>query len=80
MPMPEEVGVEAVLPASDAFTAAGRERLNRGAPFYGRLIGHSASFDQRTGILTCSTYAVWGMPRPAALLANPRHYDFLEGR
>jgi hypothetical protein len=80
MPMPEDVGIEAVLPAKDAFTAVGRERLNRGAPFYGRLIGHSASFDKGSGVLTCSTYAVWGMPRPAELLANPRHYDFLEGR
>ncbi len=80
MPMPEDVGIEAVLPADDAFTADGRERLNRGAPFYGRLIGHSASFDSNSGILTCSAYAVWGMPRPAELLAHPRHYDFLEGK
>jgi hypothetical protein len=63
MLMPEEVGIEAVLPANDDFIAAGRERLERGAPFYGRLIGHSASFDSATGVLTCSAYAVWGMPR-----------------
>lgn len=80
LPMPEDVGIEAVLPAGEAFTAAGRERLSRGAPFYGRLIGHSASFDQSSGVLTCSAYAVWGMPRPAELLDRPRHYDFLEGR
>jgi hypothetical protein len=80
MPMPEEIGIEAVLPAGNAFTADGRERLGRGAPFYGRLIGHSASFDSNGGILTCSAYAVWGMPRPATLLTSPRQYDFLEER
>lgn len=80
MLMPNEVGIEAVLPSDEAFTASGRERLGRGAPFYGRLIAHSASFDERTGILTCSAYAVWGMPRPTGLLEEPRHYDFLEER
>jgi hypothetical protein len=78
MPMPEEVGIEAVLPAKECLTADGRERLGRGAPFYGRLIGHSASYDSATGILTCSAYAVWGMPRPKGLLDHPRHYNFLE--
>lgn len=80
MLMPDEVGIEAVLPAVEAFTAAGRERLSRGAPFYGRLIGHSASFDESRGVLTCSAYAVWGMTRPASLLARPQHYEFLEGQ
>lgn len=79
MRMPDGVGIEAVLPASDqAFTDAGRERLHRGAPFYGRLIGHSVSFDSATGILTCSAYAVWGMTRPARLLAQSQPYKFLE--
>jgi hypothetical protein len=78
MPMPDEVGIVAVFPAEEAFTAAGRERLDRTAPFYGRIIGHSASFDERTGVLTCSAYAVWGMSRPAGLMASPREYDFLE--
>jgi hypothetical protein len=35
MQMPEGVGIEAVLPARDALTAAGQERLTRGKPFYG---------------------------------------------
>jgi hypothetical protein len=78
--MPEEVGIEAVLPAADAFTADGRERLNRGAPFYGQLIAHSASFNQSSGVLTCSAYALWGMPRARGLLDQPSEYDFLEGR
>jgi hypothetical protein len=78
IPMPEDVGIEAVLPAADAFTAAGRERLDRGKPFYGRLIGHSASFDSDTGILTCSAYAVWGMTRPSPLLKQAQPYEFLE--
>jgi hypothetical protein len=78
MRMPDGIGIEAVLPAGDAFTPDGRERLLRGAPFYGRLIGHSVSFDAATGILTCSTYAVWGMTRPARLLPQIQPYDFLE--
>jgi hypothetical protein len=78
MPMPEGVGVEAVLPAEDAFTSAGLERLNRGTPFYGRFIGHSASFEEASGVLTCCAYAVWGMPRPKGLLDKVRDYDFLE--
>lgn len=78
MPMPEEVGIEAVLPAPECLTADGRERLDRGAPFYGRIIGHSASYDAGTGILTCSAYAVWGMPRPQSLLDYPHNYEFLE--
>jgi hypothetical protein len=76
--MPDEVGVHVVLPAKDALTPSGVERLERGAPFYGRLIAHSASFDQTTGILTCCAYAVWGMPRPAKLLTEVRSYEFLE--
>lgn len=79
IPMPDDLGIEAVLPATEAFTAAGRERLSRGRPFYGRLIGHSASFDSDTGILTCSAYAVWGMTRPSALLDQVQPYDFVEG-
>jgi hypothetical protein len=78
MPMPDEVGIEAVLPAEDAFTSAGLERLNRGTPFYGRFIGHSASFEETSGVLTCCAYAVWGMPRPKGLLDRVRDYDFLE--
>lgn len=78
MRMPEEVGIEAVLPASELFTSDGRERLNRGAPFYGQLIAHSASFNQSSGVLTCSAYALWGMPRAKALLAEPSDYEFLE--
>ncbi len=78
MPMPEGVGVEAVLPAEDAFTPAGLERLNRGSPFYGRFIGHSASFQETSGVLTCCAYAVWGMPRPLGLLDTVNDYDFLE--
>lgn len=80
LPMPEEVGIEAVLPAADAFTADGSERLNRGAPFYGQLIAHSASFNQSSGVLTCSAYALWGMPRPKGLLDQPSDYDFLESK
>ncbi|HEY2768225.1 MAG TPA: hypothetical protein VGI76_08200 [Solirubrobacteraceae bacterium] len=78
MPMPDGVGVEAVLPGEDAFTAAGLERLHRGTPFYGRFIGHSASFQETSGVLTCCAYAVWGMPRPSVLLDKVRNYDFLE--
>jgi hypothetical protein len=79
MPMPEGVGVEAVLPAEEAFTSAGLERLNRGTPFYGRFIGHSASFQETSGVLTCCAYAVWGMPRPVGLLDKVHNdYDFLE--
>jgi len=78
MPMPEGVGIEAVLPAEDAFTPAGLERLHRGIPFYGRFIGHSASFHEASGVLTCCAYAVWGMPRPSGLLDKVRDYDFLE--
>ncbi len=78
MPMPEGVGVEAVLPAEELFTPAGLERLHRGTPFYGRFIGHSASFEETSGVLTCCAYAVWGMPRPSGLLDKVRDYDFLE--
>jgi hypothetical protein len=78
IPMPEGVGIEAVLPAEDAFTPAGTERLNRGAPFYGCIIGHSLSFEHKGGVLTCSAYAVWGMRRPNKLRAEPEPYDFLE--
>lgn len=78
MAMPDEVGILAVLPGDQLLTTAGRERLARRAPFYGRLIGHSASFDEQTGVLTCSAFAVWGMPRPAQLMDSPRDYDFLE--
>ena len=78
MPMPDEVGIVAVLPAAESFTAAGRERLTRRAPFYGRIIGHSASFDEGTGVLTCSAFAVWGMSRPARLMKSPGEYEFLE--
>jgi hypothetical protein len=78
--MPEEVGVEAVLPSGEAFTADGRERLDRGAPFYGQLIGHSASYNQSSGVLTCSAWALWGMPRARPLLDQPSDYEFLENR
>jgi hypothetical protein len=78
MPMPEGVGVEVVLPAEDAFTSGALERLSRGSPFYGRFIGHSASFEETSGVLTCFAYAVWGMPRPAGLLDKVHDYDFLE--
>lgn len=78
MPMPDGVGVEAVLPAEEAFTPTGLERLKRGTPFYGRFIGHSASFEETSGVLTCCAYAVWGMPRPQGLLDMVRDYDFLE--
>jgi hypothetical protein len=76
--MPGEVGVEVVLPASEAFTDTGRERIRRSAPFYGRVIGHSASFEEQGGVLVFSAYAVWGMPRPDDLLPRPRPYEFLE--
>jgi hypothetical protein len=78
MPMPEGVGVHVVLPSPECFTAAGTERLERGASFYAQVIAHSASFDDATGVLTCSAYALWGMPRPSRLLDYEQRYEFLE--
>jgi hypothetical protein len=61
--VPEGVGIEVVLPDESAFTPSGKERIGRGKPFYGRVIGHSPSFAAETGILMCSAYAVWGATR-----------------
>ena len=80
MPMPEDVGVEAVLPLFDALTSAGHERLNRGAPFYGRLIGHSASFNDNSGVLDLLRICRVGHAATSGDLAYPRQYEFLEGR
>lgn len=63
-PMPAGVGIRVVLPDAAAFTAAGKERIGRGEPFYARVIAHSPSFDNESGVLTCSAYAVWGIPAP----------------
>lgn len=64
IPIAEGVGLRVVLPDAEALTSAGRERINRGQPFYAGMIAHSPSFDEDTGTLTCSAWAVWGRAMP----------------
>lgn len=64
VPVPDGVGIRIALPDEEAFTPAGRERLRRGQPFYARLIAHSPSYDEESGILSCAAYGLWGTNRP----------------
>jgi hypothetical protein len=76
VPMPEGVGLQVALPDASALTPAGGERLRRGQPVYVGVISHSPSFDEETGILTCSAWAVWGetMPDWEVRMSNYRYY------
>jgi hypothetical protein len=65
MPMPQGVAIRVMLPDADAFTASGRERIDRGDSFYGNVLAHSPSFDPVSGVFVCSAYAVWGSPVPS---------------
>lgn len=62
--IPDGVGLQVALPDADALTPAGQERLHRGQAVYAAVIAHSPSFDDATGILTCSAWAVWGETMP----------------
>jgi hypothetical protein len=62
--IPDGVGLHVTLPDATALTPAGRERLHRGQPVYVGLIAHSPSFDEESGILTCSAWALWGETMP----------------
>lgn len=62
--IPSGVGLQVALPDGDALTPAGQERLHRGQAVYVGVIAHSPSFDDATGVLTCSAWAVWGETMP----------------
>jgi len=64
LPVPRGVGIRIALPDESAFTPAGNERINRGEPFYARVIAHSPSYNSETGVLSCAAYALWGANRP----------------
>jgi hypothetical protein len=71
VPVPPGVGIRIALPDDSAFTPAGKERIGRGEPFYARLIAHSPSYNEDTGMLSCAAYALWGTNRPRS---NPDYY------
>lgn len=64
IPVPRGVGLTLVLPDGSSLLPAGRERILRRSPFYAGTIAHSPSFDEETGTLTCSAWAVWGEETP----------------
>lgn len=68
LPVPDGVGIRVALPDESAFTPAGKERLNRGDPFYVQIVAHSPSYNDSFGVLSCAAYAVWGTDRPVPAL------------
>jgi len=64
IPIPVGVALNIALPDENALTPAGKERINRGEPFYAGVIAHSASYNQETGTLACSAWAIWGEQTP----------------
>lgn len=76
VPVSEGVGLQVALPDASALTPAGRERLHRGQSVYVGILAHSPSFDEATGILTCSAWAVWGetMPDWEERFSESRYY------
>jgi hypothetical protein len=76
VPIPDGVGLQVTLPDANGLTPAGRERLHRGQSVYVGIIAHSPSFDEHSGLLTCSAWAVWGeqMPDWEERTSQYRHY------
>lgn len=64
IPVPDGIGLTVVLPDEKSLRPAGRERIMRRAPFYAGIIAHSSSFNEETGTLTCSAWAIWGESTP----------------
>jgi hypothetical protein len=62
IPMPDGAAITVAFANGQAMTASGTERLQRQQPFYGRVIAHSPTFDESSGELACSAYAVWSVP------------------